>query len=118
MKFSKELSLKIAEDSKIINLDNTKIFRGKKDFYHLDRRKSQRAIDDNMIKIALTYGYKKWIRGALTYTITDRSLKNTLFYKFISSLRGLKVVCLKKECKLLIKTVYWCKETINKYRYS
>jgi hypothetical protein len=80
-----------------------------------------------MVTLCLSYGEKKRIRRALTYTILDKSLKFTQYVKYLSELRGLRVVLnnlvnkedLKKldkvkSSELGIHTVYWVDEVKNK----
>jgi len=76
---------------------------------HYERRKQQRAITEEMVALCLSYGEKKRIRGALTYTILDKNLKDTRYQKYLSELRGLRVVLnkLNEDSLLGIHTVYW-----------
>lgn len=97
-----------------------------KDPYHVERRFQQRAINETMTIICLKYGIKKWIHGALTYTITDRALLHTTYYKYIDSLRGLRVVCLEttpyNDEAFYVLTVYWYsvfrKKKLNSYAHT
>lgn len=93
-----------------------------KDPNHVERRHQQRAISEVMVQICLLYGAKKWIHGALTYTLSDRSLFNTPYYRHIELLRGLRVVCLEGDNysdQFYILTVCWFfefkKKKINIY---
>jgi len=98
----------------LVNTDE-KVVRGKlpvlqksNDPDHYERRKQQRAITEQMVTLCLSYGEKKRIRGALTYTILDKNLKDTRYQKYLSELRGLRVVLNKlNEDSLGIHTVYW-----------
>lgn len=83
----------------------------RKDLNHLERRQQQRAISNAMITVALTYGKKTFSRGALVYTLNDRSLERTPYAKFIDVLRGLRVVCLIGPPDPKILTAYWHEET-------
>ena len=79
-----------------------------KDQIHVQKRKQQRAITDEMIKIALIYGLKSWTYGKVKYVLTDRCLKSTLYYPFLDKLRGLTVIGdrqFNSECSIL--TTYW-----------
>jgi hypothetical protein len=75
---------------------------------HLERRQQQRAINDLMIQIALKYGQKRFDhRGAVIYTLSDRSLQNSPYVKFSDRLRGLQVVCKSNVEKMQVITTYW-----------
>ena len=79
--------------------------------HHLQQRKQQRAINDDMIKVALTYGRKEYSYGALHFTLTDRSLHHTPYAKVMDALRGLRVVC-SQDCPTPeIITAYWHHQT-------
>jgi hypothetical protein len=79
--------------------------------HHLQQRKQQRAINDDMIKVALTYGRKEYSYGALQFTLTDRSLNHTPYAKVMDALRGLRVVCSQDFPTPEIITAYWHNET-------
>jgi hypothetical protein len=83
---------------------------------HSKQRKQQRAINDDMIKIALTYGRKEYSEGALRYTLTDRSLNHTPYAKLMDALRGLRVVCSQEFPTPEIITAYWHNETKQRVR--
>lgn len=117
----------ILVDEKIIKGKQYEVLRKSYDETHYERRQQQRAITEEMVSLCLTYGEKKRIRGALTYTILDKSLKFTQYVKYLSELRGLRVVLnnlvskedLKKldkvkSSELGIHTVYWVDEVKNK----
>jgi len=91
---SKQLIKKIlATDINKNKIQSLDAVHRQKDWNHLQRRQQQRAIDNTMIQITLLYGFKKFHKGATTYTLNDRSLKRTRYAKYIDILRGLKVVC-------------------------
>lgn len=94
----------LEEDPKAAALGELEFIASDKDPNHVERRQQQRAISLEMIKICLIYGSHRWIHGALTYTITDRSLQGTRYEKHIDTLRGLRVVTY-GEGK--VKTTYW-----------
>lgn len=109
----------IATDDKIVSIAHYSILRKDNDPDHYERRQQQRAISEEMVSLCLTYGEKKRIRGALTYTILDKNLKSTKYSKYLSELRGLRVVLnnLKESMessKIGIHTVYWVDEVKKK----
>jgi hypothetical protein len=87
-----------------------------KDTNHLQRRQQQRAISNAMIQVALMYGHKGFSRGATLYTLNDRSLRETPYYKYIDVLRGLTVVCLAGPPNPEIITAYWNEKTKRRVR--
>ena len=115
-----DLKLKqlIETDERIVSISHYKVLRKENDPDHYERRQQQRAISEEMISLCLAYGEKKRIRGALTYTILDKNLKSTKYKKYLSELRGLRVVLnrlnkedsVKKPSEIGIQTVYWVDE--------
>ena len=98
----------IQTDEKILYSKKYTTLKKEKDPEHYERRKQQRAITDEMVQLCIAYGYKKRIRGATTYTILDKNLKNTNYKKYLEKLRGLRVVLNKLDNNDLgIHTVYW-----------
>lgn len=87
-----------------------------KDSNHLQRRQQQRAVSYEMIEVALIYGSRKFIRGALTFTLTDRDLQQTRYAKFSDKLRGLRVVCTTAPPNPEIITAYWHEKTKRRVR--
>ncbi|MBR8832131.1 MAG: hypothetical protein N5P05_004469 (plasmid) [Chroococcopsis gigantea SAG 12.99] len=81
---------------------------------HIQRRQQQRAINDDMIKIALTYGRKEYSYGATRFTLTDRILRFTPYAKMTDALRGLRVVCKQVGDSLEIVTAYWATKVKNR----
>lgn len=75
-----------------------------KDVEHAQRRSDLRAIPIEYIWIAITYGTKKRAIKALSFTIYDKDLVNTAYYKYISTLRG---VCVIIDYNNIIITTYW-----------
>ncbi len=77
---------------------------------HAAQRKQQRGVRDAWIKLALLYGKYRYIHGP-TYTITDRSLFTTPYYKWISETRGLCVVVVPNapgsEFEFNVLTIKW-----------
>lgn len=109
----------INRDDKIIPIEHYNILRKDNDPYHYERRQQQRAISKEMVSLCLTYGEKKRIRGALTYTILDKNLKFTKYSKYLSELRGLRVVLNNltesmDSSEIGIHTVYWVNQVKKK----
>ena len=75
-----------------------------KDLEHAQRRSDLRAIPIEYIWIAIAYGTKKRAIKALSFTIYDKDLFNTEYYKYISTLRG---VCVIIDYNNIIITTYW-----------
>lgn len=74
---------------------------------HTQRRKQQRGIDDNMIKIALLYGEQEFHHHYRRVTILDKNLRHTIYAKFIDKLRGLRVIWRGELTNPEIITVCW-----------
>ena len=97
----------IVKADPIIKLDSISILINEKDPLHVQRKQQQRAIDNNMILVALYYGNKDRTYKDLSYTIVDRSLINTPYEKYLSKLRGLTIIGKWDDSKFFIKTSYW-----------
>ena len=101
----------IQKDTKLSMITDYEVIIKDKDPNHYERRKQQRAITEQMVAVCLGYGLKKYIRGAKTYTLLDKSLKGTPYIKYIEKLRGLRVVLNNlPNASLGIETVYWVYE--------
>lgn len=87
-----------------------------KDCNHLQRRQQQRAISNAMIQIAVMYGEMQTSHGALTFTLQDKSLQHTPYWRFIDVLRGLRVVCVAGLQNPQILTAYWHEDTKRRVR--
>jgi len=88
-----------------------------KDLNHLERRQQQRAISNDMIRVAIAYGQQRFDRrGAIIYTLSDRKLKCSPYAKFTDALRGLQVICLQKFPDTQILTTYWNFDTKRRVR--
>lgn len=74
------------------------------DLEHARNRSNKRAIPLQYIQLAITYGTKKRAVKALSFTIYDKDLINTKYYKYISTLRG---VCVIVDYNNYIITTYW-----------
>jgi hypothetical protein len=91
--------------------------RKPKDLNHLQRRQQQRAISNDMIRVAIAYGQQRSDRrGAIIYTLSDRQLKTSPYAKFTDTLRGLQVICLPDLQTLQIITTYWNFDSKRKAR--
>lgn len=107
-----QLKQLIETDEKVISTKHFKVLRKDNDPTHFERRQQQRAISEELISLCLAYGEKKRIRGALTFTILDKNIKRTPYEKYLSDIRGLRVVLNKLAdeegvSELGIHTVYW-----------
>ena len=91
----------------IINEDTIDLFENEKDPLHVERKQQQRAIDNNMILVALHYGRKQRTYQDISYTIVDRSLIGTEYEKFLSKLRGLTIIGRWEGKKFHLITSYW-----------
>ena len=60
-----------------------------------------------MIQVALMYGRKRFNKGAMIFTLGDRTLQQTPYAKYTDVLRGLTVVCLVNPSNPQILTAYW-----------
>ncbi|MEB3311313.1 MAG: hypothetical protein VKJ02_13890 [Snowella sp.] len=78
---------------------------------HTKQRKQQRAINEDMIKVALTYGSKNYSFGAVSFTLTDRNLRHSPYAKVTDALRGLRVICQSTEQSVEVITAYWDTKT-------
>lgn len=114
MPLNKELSQMLKNDTKVDQLVQMTPVTKPNDPNHLQRRQQQRAISNDMIKIAIIYGHRQFSHGALTFTLTDRNLRTTPYYRFIDALRGLRVVCIKGLPNPQILTAYWHQKTRHK----
>lgn len=109
MKFQKQLSQLINSDDIIKTLPQIEIFYCTKDHNHFNRRLQQRAINWDMIKLAIAYGKFKYHSQAKTWTLLDKSLKYTLYERFIDRLRGLRIIAANysTDDTLKLSTAYW-----------
>lgn len=111
MDAGRKISLIVKDDDHTREIGTLISVQRRKDLNHLQRRQQQRAISNSMIQVALTYGCKGFSRGALIFTLNDRNLKGTPYYKYIDVLRGLRVVCLAGPPNPQILTAYWHEKT-------
>lgn len=116
MDANREIGNLVARDRQINKIGNLVAVHRQKDINHLERRQQQRAISTAMIKVAVMYGKKGFSRGAIVFTLNDRILKWTPYYKFIDVLRGLRVVCLSAPPNPEVLTAYWHEETRRRAR--
>lgn len=105
-KSKRDISLLTDNDIRLQSLSI--IYVGGSEKNHVQKRKQQRGITHEMIKIAVAYGVKSWAFGQIKYTLTDRSLENTVYEKHLDKLRGLSVIGDRQtdnRCSIL--TTYW-----------
>jgi hypothetical protein len=109
MKFQTQLSHLIISDDIIRNLPQLEIFTSAKDPNHLNRRLQQRAINWDMIQLAIAYGKFQYHSQAQTWTLLDKSLHFTPYTRFIDKLRGLRIIATNNpvDSKLKLTTAYW-----------
>jgi hypothetical protein len=109
MKFSKNLHFLVEKDTKILEIPQFIITGKYHDENHTQRRMQQRAINLNMIRVALAYGKYQFHSHACTWTLLDKCLRNTMYERMIDRLRGLRIIALinEEEDFLSITTVYW-----------
>lgn len=109
MKFQKQLHQIISFDETIQNLPEIDIFYSAKDHNHFNRRLQQRAINWDMIKLAIAYGKFQYHSHAKTWTLLDKNLKYTPYSRFVDKLRGLRIIALSESLDgtLRLCTAYW-----------
>lgn len=106
MKLSEQLHNIIVLDKTII-FKEINIISNDKDIMHVERKKQQRAITNDMILIALFYGKKSRSFQDTSYTVLDRSLFFSAYEKYIDKLRGLTIIGNWCEGEFYIITCYW-----------
>lgn len=116
MDANKKISRLVADDNHKSQIGSLISVNRHKDINHLQRRQQQRAISNAMIQVALMYGKKGFSRGALIYTLDDRTLRHSPYCHFIDVLRGLTVVCLAGPPNPEILTAYWHEKTKRRVR--
>ena len=116
MDTKKQLSLLVESDSNKSKIGTLRIAPKHKDSNHVQRRQQQRAINNAMIQVALMYGRKHYNKGAVIYTLTDRILMQTPYFRFSDTLRGLRVVCQNQLPDFQLLTAYWHEETKRRVR--
>jgi hypothetical protein len=114
----KQLTLIVESDTNKKKIGTIRIAPRNKDRNHLQRRQQQRAINNAMIQVALMYGRKRFHKGALIFTLNDRTLRQSPYAQFTDVLRGLTVVCLNGLPNPQILTVYWHNDTKDRVRRS
>ena len=108
MNTHKQIQQIAATDNRLDPESNLTPIRKAKDLNHLERRQQQRAISNDMIRVAIAYGQQRFDRhGAIVYTLSDRNLKRSPYAKFTDTLRGLQVICSQDLTALQILTTYW-----------
>lgn len=78
-----------------------------KDPNHVKRKQQQRAISDEAILVCLKHGVKKRTFGDLSFTLTDRSLADTKYSKYVDKLRGLTVIGNWERSTFFLITTFW-----------
>ena len=117
MNTHKQIQQIAATDDRLDPESNFPPIRKTKDLNHLQRRQQQRAISNDMIRVAIAYGQKRFDHhGAIVYTLSDRLLKHSPYSKFTDTLRGLQVICLQSLNNYQILTTYWNFETKRRVR--
>ncbi len=116
MNQEKQLRLVFERDAKKDKIGTVRIASKNKDSNHVKRRQQQRAISNTMIHIALIYGRKHYNKGAVIFTLTDRILMQTPYFRFADALRGLRVVCQNQLPEFQVLTAYWHSETKHRVR--
>jgi hypothetical protein len=86
---------------------------------HVERKQQQRGITTSMLLIALYYGKRNRTYQDLSYTVLDKSLKGTIYEKYIDKLRGLTIIggWDKERTKFTVITAYWNFVVKSKNRY-
>jgi Domain of unknown function (DUF4258) len=107
MKLVQQLQSLLHQDTKKTQLPSFCLIGSSHDPNHAQRRMQQRAISEEMITVALLYGKQEYHTRAKTFTILDRTLKNTPYQKFIDKLRGLRVIATETAEGLKVTSVYW-----------
>lgn len=116
MDTKKQISLILESDANKNKISTLKIAPKQKDSNHVQRRQQQRAINNTMIQVALMYGRKHFYKGAVIYTLNDRILRQTPYFRFTDALRGLRVVCQNQLPDFQLLTAYWHEETKRRVR--
>ena len=112
----KQIGLLVESDANKDKIGTISIATTNKDANHVQRRQQQRAINNAMIQVALMYGRRRFNKGAMIFTLCDRTLHQTPYAKFTDVLRGLTVVCQQAPSHPKILTTYWHKEIRRRVR--
>ncbi|WP_373539754.1 DUF4258 domain-containing protein [Chamaesiphon sp.] len=109
MKFQKQLSQIVNSDDSIADSPDIKIFSYSKDCNHFSRRLQQRAINWDMIRVAIAYGKFQYYAHTQTWTLLDKNLHFTPYERFIDRLRGLRIIANQypDDDSLRPVTAYW-----------
>ena len=116
MSQKKQLDMIVENDSNKDKIGTLRIAPKHKDSNHVQRRQQQRAISNTMIQVALMYGRRHHYKGAVIYTLTDRILRQSPYFRFTDTLRGLRVVCQNQLPESQLLTAYWHEETKRRVR--
>jgi hypothetical protein len=107
MGFAQQIRQLLNQDSHILELPSFILSGTTADPDHTQRRMQQRAIAAEMIQVALLYGKCEHCSNATSYTLLDKSLKNTPYQRFLDKLRGLRVIAQMRPNGLEVTSVYW-----------
>jgi hypothetical protein len=92
MKFQKQLSQIVNSDDSIADSPDIQIFSYGKDSNHFSRRLQQRAINWDMIRVAIAYGSFQHYDRTQIWTLLDKNLQFTPYERFMDKLRGLRII--------------------------
>lgn len=109
MKFTKQLRMLVSQDQAVQKIPDLFLTGKYTDRNHVQRRMQQRAINLDMMKLAIAYGEVEFHSKAKTWTLLDKSLENTPYSYFADKLRGLRLIALPKlqDEIIYVTTVYW-----------
>jgi hypothetical protein len=107
MGLAQQIRQLLSQDSNLTKLPHFQLSGTTSDPDHSRRRMQQRAIAAEMIQVALLYGKCEHCSNATSYTLLDKSLKNTPYQKFLDKLRGLRVIAQQRPDGLAVTSVYW-----------
>ena len=91
MNLREELKLLLDEDDSLI-YTSFEVVENPRDPNHLKRKQQQRAITNEVILLCLNYGVKRRTYQDHSFTLTDRGLFNTPYFKHLDKLRGATII--------------------------
>ena len=106
MTLRKELRALLDADSSL-QYQSFEVVENPKDPNHLERKQQQRAISDEIILLCLNYGVKRRTYQDHSFTLTDRALFNTPYFKYADKLRGATIIGNWDESTFHVITSYW-----------
>ena len=109
MKFTKQLRMLVSQDRTVQEIPELLLTGKYTDQNHVQRRMQQRAINFDMMKLAIAYGEVEFHSKAKTWTLLDKCLENPPYCYFAEKLRGLRLIALPKlqDEIIYVTTVYW-----------